>query len=85
MITILFPGFQIPPPCYSMSELQHMNRYAELKLAYDFLRSGDLGFRVRHSVASACLSTLHPDAPHPILYTMVTLSNGSSPQVLFDT
>ena len=31
----LLPGFQIPPPCYSMSELQHMNQYVELKPAYD--------------------------------------------------
>ena len=81
----ILPEFQIPPPYYSMSELQHMNQYAELKPAYDFLRSGDLGFRIRHSVASACLSTLHPDAPHPILYTMVTLASGTSLQVLFDT
>ena len=62
-----------------------MNQYVELKPAYVFLRSGEHGFRIRRSVASACLSTLHPDAPHPILYTMVTLTNGASLQVLFDT
>ena len=27
----ILPGFHIPPPCYSTSELKHMNKYTDLK------------------------------------------------------
>ena len=32
-------GFVKPPPSFSLDELKHMNKYAELKPAYDFLSS----------------------------------------------
>ena len=31
------PSFTKLPPCFSLKELKHMNQYAELKPAYDFL------------------------------------------------
>ena len=31
------PSFANLPPCFSVDELKHMNQYAELKPAYDFL------------------------------------------------
>ena len=34
---------------------------------------------------SSCFVYLHPEAPHPILYTTLKLSDERSLQVLFDT
>ena len=59
------PSFVKLPPCFSLEELKHMNQYAELKPAYDFLSSG--GVNTRDLTHASCFVSLHPEAPHPIL------------------
>ena len=60
-----------------------MNQYAQLKPAYDFLRSG--GMNTRDLTHASCFVSLHPEAPHPILYTTLKLLDERSLQILFDT
>ena len=68
------PRFAKLPPCFSLEELKHMNQYAELKPAYDFLSS--CGMNTRDLLTHApCFVSLHPEAPHPILYTTLKLSD----------
>ncbi len=77
------PSFAKLPPSFSLEELKHMNQYAELKPAYDFISSG--GMNTRDLTHASCFVSLHPEAPHPILYTTLKLSDERSLQVLFDT
>ena len=60
-----------------------MNQYVELKPAYDFLSSG--GMNPRDLTHASCFVSLHPEAPHPRLYTTLKLSDERSLQILFDT
>ena len=73
-------AFVEPPPSFSLAELKHMNQYAELKSAYDFLISE--GVKTRDT---SCFISLPSEAPHPILQATLTMSNERSLQVLFDT
>ena len=77
------PSFAKLPPSFSLEELKHMNQYAELKPAYDFISSG--GMNTRDLTHASCFVSLHPEAPHPILYTTLKLSDERSLHVLFDT
>ena len=77
------PSFAKLPPSFSLDELKHINQYVELKPAYDFLSSG--GMNTRDLTHAPCFVSLHPEAPHPILYTTLQLSYERSLQVLFDT
>ena len=60
-----------------------MNKYAELKPAYDFLSSE--GNKTRDFQHKSCFISLPLEAPHPILQTTLTLSNERRLRVLFDT
>ena len=77
------PSFAKLPPCFSLEELKHMNQYVELKPAYDFLSSG--GMNTRDLTHASCFVSLHPEAPHPILYTTLKLSDERSLKIMFDT
>ena len=77
------PSFAKLPPSFSMDELKHMNQYVELEPAYEFLSSG--GMNTRDLTHSPCFVSLHYEAPHPILYTTLKLSDERSLQILFDT
>ena len=76
-------GFIKSPPSFSLEELKHMNQYAELKPAYDFLSSE--GVKTRDFKHILYFISLPSEAPHPILQATLTLSNERSLQLLFDT
>ena len=77
------PSFSKLPPCFSLDELKRMNQYAKLKPAYDVLSSD--GMNTRNLTHVSCFVSLHPEAPHPILFTTLKLSNERSLIILFDT